>query len=497
MSDRPLDQQNIFEKSRDGRVGHTLPSCSVDEKPLHELIERRFLREVPADLPQVPESEVVRHFVEMSVKNHHIDKGFYPLGSCTMKYNPKINERTARLPGFALVHPFQRDETVQGALEMLYVTADYLAKISGMAAVTLQPVAGAQGEFCGLLLTRKYHEHKGRKRKYVIIPDSAHGTNPASVVFAGYEVKQVSSSSDGTLAAEGLEALVDEETAAVMLTNPNTLGLFEKDIERIAQIVHNAGALLYMDGANLNAQLGIVKPGDLGFDIVHFNLHKTFSTPHGGGGPGSGAVGVTEVLEPFLPYPVVSTRVEDGDPRYYLSYDRPDSIGKLHAFYGNFGVVVRACTYILMNGPQGLRDVAESAIVNANYLKEKLREKFDLPYPQHCMHEFVLSGKRQKARGIRTADMAKRMLDFGIHAPTCYFPLIVPEAMMIEPTDTETRETLDRFVAIMEQIDREVVESPEQLKSAPHNTPVGRLDERRAAMDLDVAYRPGTAGNDK
>ncbi len=481
-------ERNIFEKSAAGRKGLKLPKLDVDRKPLDSLIDGKLLRETPPDLPQVPENEVVRHFVNSSTKNHHIDKGFYPLGSCTMKYNPKINETTAALSGFSLIHPFQLDHTVQGALEVLYKTAEYLGEISGLAAVSLQPVAGAQGEFAGLLIARKYHEKKGYQRKYVIIPDSAHGTNPASVIFAGYQVKQVKSDEDGTLSVEALRDKVDDETAAVMLTNPNTLGLFEKEIEEISKIVHDAGALLYMDGANLNAQLGIVRPGDIGFDIVHFNLHKTFSTPHGGGGPGSGAVGVTENLEPFLPYPVVAKKEEDGGEHYYLSYDRPDSIGKLHAFYGNFGVVVRALTYILMNGGEGLREVSDRAIINANYLKEKLKNKFDLPYPQHCMHEFVLSGNRQKKRGIKTMDMAKRMLDFGVHAPTCYFPLIVQEAMMIEPTETETKETLDYFINVLETIDREVDDDPETLTSAPHNTPVRRLDERGAALNLDVVF---------
>jgi glycine dehydrogenase subunit 2 len=489
MTHGSSDEKNIFEKSRPGRRGYTLPAVDVPRQPLDKLIDRRYLRTSAPDLPEVSENEVVRHYVGLSVKNHHIDKGFYPLGSCTMKYNPKINERTARLAGFASVHPFQLDHTVQGALEVLYNTAAYLAEIAGMHAVSLQPVAGAQGEFCGLLIARKYFEKKGLPRKYVIIPDSAHGTNPASVVFAGFEVKQVKSSSDGTLSAETLKAVVDAQTAALMLTNPNTLGLFEKEIEQISKVIHDAGALLYMDGANLNAQLGIVRPGDLGFDIVHFNLHKTFSTPHGGGGPGAGAVGVTKELEPFLPYPVIVKKNEDGADKYHLSYDRPDSIGKLHAFYGNFGNVVRACTYILMLGGQGLREVSESAIVNANYLKEKLKGKFLLPYQQHCMHEFVLSGNNQKARGVKTADMAKRMLDFGMHAPTCYFPLIVPEAMMIEPTDTETKERLDEFVEVMMQIDREASENPDVVLSAPRNTPVRRLDERRAATELDIVWK--------
>ncbi|MBU1320650.1 MAG: aminomethyl-transferring glycine dehydrogenase subunit GcvPB [candidate division Zixibacteria bacterium] len=482
------DGRNIFEKSHPGRKGYTLPAVDVETQPLDILIDKRFLRDSAPNLPEVSENEIMRHFVGMSVKNHHIDKGFYPLGSCTMKYNPKVNERTARYPGFASVHPLQLNHTVAGALELLHATASYLAEIAGMHAVTLQPAAGAQGEFCGMLIARKYHIKNGNKRKYVVLPDSAHGTNPASVVLAGYQVKQVKSSEDGTLSPQALAEVVDEDTAAVMLTNPNTLGLFEKSVEEIAKIVHDAGALLYMDGANLNAQLGIVRPGDLGFDIVHFNLHKTFSTPHGGGGPGSGPVGVTEKLEPFLPYPVVSKKSDDGAGKYYLNYNRPDSIGKLHAFYGNFGVIVRACTYILSNGAEGLREVAESAIVNANYLKEQLKEKYDLPHPQHCMHEFVLSGNRQKKRGVRTADIAKRLLDFGVHAPTCYFPLIVPEAIMIEPTDTETREVLDRFAEIMLQIDREVDEDPEMLRTAPHNTPVGRLDERKAATELDVVW---------
>ena len=483
------EELNIFEKSHPGRKGYSLPPLDVDREPIESLIDKRFLRGDAPDLPEMPENEVMRHFIGISIKNHHIDKGFYPLGSCTMKYNPKINEQIARFPGFACIHPFQLDYTVQGALELMYKTASYLAEIAGMYAVSLQPLAGAQGEFCGLLITRKYHEKKGNKRKYVILPDSAHGTNPASVRCAGFQVKQVKSSEDGTLSAKTLAESVDEETAAVMLTNPNTLGLFEKDIEEIARVVHDAGALLYMDGANLNAQLGIVRPGDLGFDIVHFNLHKTFSTPHGGGGPGSGGVGVTKELEPFLPRPVICKKDKDGKTKYYLSYNRPDSIGKLHAFYGNFGVVVKACVYILSLGSDGLREVGESAIVNANYLKEKLRDKFLLPYPQHCMHEFVLSGNNQKKCGIKPSDMAKRTLDFGVHAPTCYFPLIVHEAMMIEPTETETKETLDRFVEIMLQIDREVDEAPDMLKTAPHNTPIKRLNERKAATQLDVVWK--------
>jgi glycine dehydrogenase subunit 2 len=487
------DELSIFELSVGGRRGFSLPSLDVEETPMDTIIDKRFLRDNPPDLPEVSESEVVRHFIGLSSKNHHIDKGFYPLGSCTMKYNPKINDKIARLPGFARIHPFQLAHTVQGALRLMHETASYLAEIAGMHSVSLQPLAGAQGEFCGLLITRKYHEKHGRRRKYVILPDSAHGTNPASVVFAGYQVKQAESSEDGTLSADTVAELVDEETAALMLTNPNTLGLFEKDIERIARIVHDAGALLYMDGANLNAQMGIVRPGDLGFDIVHFNLHKTFSTPHGGGGPGSGPVGVVERLEPFLPYPVITKRNEDGEDRYLLSYDRPDSVGKLHAFYGNFGVIVRACTYILMLGAEGLREVSEAAIVNANYLKEKLKDRFLLPYRQHCMHEFVLSGSDQKRRGVKTADMAKRMLDFGVHAPTCYFPLIVQEAMMIEPTETETRETLDRFIEIMQRIDREVDEDPDILLNAPHNTPVRRLDERKGALELDVVWKGDAA----
>ncbi len=483
--------KNIFQKSKAGRRAVRLPQLDVAERPLTELIDSGLLRSRPADLPEVSENEIMRHFVGLSVKNHHIDKGFYPLGSCTMKYNPKINERTSRLSGFSEIHPLQLDRTVQGALELLHKTSRYLAEISGLDAVSLQPVAGAHGEFCGLLIARKYHEKKGKQRKYVIIPDSAHGTNPASVIFAGYQVKQIKSSARGTVSASELKNVVDDDVAAMMLTNPNTLGLFERDIEEIAKLVHDAGALLYMDGANLNAQLGIVRPGDLGFDIVHFNLHKTFSTPHGGGGPGAGAVGVTKELEPFLPFPVICERSGTGGASYYLSYDRPDSIGKLHAFYGNFGIVVRACTYILMLGPEGLREVSEAAIVNANYLKEKLRKKFDLPYPQHCMHEFVLSGNAQKKRGVKTADMAKRMLDFNVHAPTCYFPLIVPEAMMIEPTETETRETLDEFIDIMLRIDSEVNSNPELLKSAPHTTPIRRLDERTAAMQLDIVHKTG------
>lgn len=498
-ADREVERQAmmaeklIFELSSKGRRGYTLPKCDVPEEKITELIPQEMLREKPAELPEVSEAGVVRHFVNLSVLNHHVDKGFYPLGSCTMKYNPKINEDMARLPGFAHIHPLQPEETVQGALQLMYELGQYLCEIAGMDEITLQPAAGAQGELTGLLMMRAYHQTQGNPRSKVILPDSAHGTNPASIVTAGYKTVQIRSNERGLVELNELRKAVDEEVAALMLTNPNTLGLFESDICEISKIVHDAGALLYMDGANLNALMGIAMPGDMGFDAVHFNLHKTFSTPHGGGGPGSGPLGVKKDLAKFLPVPVVrrGKKQEARSKRYYLDYDLPQSIGKIQTFYGNFGVMVKAYTYIRILGPEGLREVSESAIVNANYLLRRLEPYFDLPYKGPCMHEFVLSGNRQKAKGIRTNDMAKRLLDFGVHAPTVYFPLIVPEALMIEPTETESRESLDHFIEAMMAIAEEVDSNPQIVRTAPHTTPVSRLDEAAAVKNLDVRWRPG------
>lgn len=479
----------IFELSGPGRKGYALPVLDVPEKNLEELLGTA-LRSSKAALPEVSEVDVVRHFIQLSTMNHHIDKGFYPLGSCTMKYNPKINEDVARLPGFAALHPLQAEESVQGALKLMWELQKFLCEIGGVDGITLQPAAGAQGELTGLFITRAYHEKQGKIRNKVLIPDSAHGTNPASVTISGYQVVHVKSNSKGLVDVEDLKRNLSEEVACFMLTNPNTLGLFESEILEISRNVHETGALFYMDGANLNALLGIVKPGDMGFDMVHFNLHKTFSTPHGGGGPGAGPLGVKKELMPFLPVPVLSRTEKNGQEKFYWDYKRPDSIGSLHTYYGNFGMFVRAYTYILHNGPEGLREVAENAILNANYLMENLKDYYHLPYHHHCQHEFVLSGINQKAKGVRTMDIAKRILDFGLHAPTVYFPLVISEALMIEPTETESKESLDDFIKAMIQIAGEVETNPELVRSAPHNTPVGRLDEVKAAKDLNVKWTP-------
>ena len=479
------DEVLIYEKSRPGRTAFSLAETDGGDRNVDALIPKEFLRAAPAALPEISKPELVRHYVELSTRNHHIDKDFYPLGSCTMKYNPKINDAAAALPGFANLHPLTEEANCQGALELMYNLGAMLAEITGFAGTTLQPVAGAQCELVGLLVIRAAMKKRGNVRKKIIIPDSAHGTNPASVIMAGYDVVQVNSTDRGILSADDVARVMDEETAGIMITNPNTLGLFESEIEQIAKVVHDAGGLLYMDGANLNALLGHAKPAEMGYDMVHFNLHKTFSTPHGGGGPGAGALSVTEELIPFLPRPMPA---RDGD-RYYLDNDRPDSIGRMHSFYGNFAVMVRAYTYIRHLGSKGLFRVSDNAVLNANYLKELLKGKYELAHDTICMHEFVLSGSQQKKRGARTADVAKRVLDFGFHAPTIYFPLIVSEALMIEPTETESKESLDRFAAAMLQIDREIDENLELVTSAPHNTPVKRLNEVLATKTLDICYK--------
>lgn len=477
----------LFEKSSPGRVGFSLPEPDIPVKPAGDLLPGEYLRNQPPELPELGEPDVIRHYTNLSQMNHGVDTGFYPLGSCTMKYNPRINEDAARLPGFAYLHPLQPDATVQGTLKLMHTMEQFLCAISGMAAFTFQPAAGAHGEFTGLSLIRAYHEFGGNgDRNVIIIPDSAHGTNPASVAMAGYVTKEVKSDSRGGIDLEHLKEIADEKTAGLMLTNPNTLGLFDENILEIADIIHTAGGLLYYDGANANAIMGISRPGDMGFDIVHFNLHKTFSTPHGGGGPGSGPVGVVEKLSPFLPVP----RVDFDEKSYYLNYDLPHSIGKIHSFHGNFGVVVKAYAYILSMGAEGLRQASEDAVLNANYMMQKLEKAFDLPYDRTCMHEFVLSGSRQKAFGVRTLDMAKRLLDFGFHPPTIYFPLIVEEAMMFEPTETESKETLDTFIQVMLDIAREAEEDPDVLHEAPHTTPVRRLDETLAARKPDIRWHP-------
>jgi glycine dehydrogenase subunit 2 len=474
--------QLIFERGNPGRKGVDLPGPDVPSKS--DLIPESYRRKQVARLPEVSESEVVRHYTNLSQLNHHVDKAFYPLGSCTMKYNPKINEEMASMPEFANLHPLQPEGTIQGSLRLMVELSEALCEIVGLPAITLQPAAGAHGELTGLLIMRAYHEAKGNPRKKVIIPDSAHGTNPASIVIAGYEVVQIRSNDKGLVDVEALKKAVDEDTAAFMITNPNTLGLFEKQVCDISKVIHDAGALLYMDGANMNALMRIARPGDMGFDVVHLNLHKTFSTPHGGGGPGSGPVAVKPILEPFLPYP----RAVRKSDKFGWEPPRPTAIGRMHSFQGNFGMFIRALAYIRRMGAQGLRQASEDAILNANYIRAKLQDILDLPYNTGCMHEVVFSAIRQKARGIRAMDIAKRLLDFGLHAPTVYFPLIVSEALMIEPTESESRQSLDRFVAAIRQIDREVDKSPETLHTAPHNTPVSRLDEAGAARNLDINY---------
>ncbi|GAX90891.1 aminomethyl-transferring glycine dehydrogenase subunit GcvPB [Effusibacillus lacus] len=478
------DQPLIFELSRPGRVACSLPACDVPEQSIEELIPGDYVRKEPAELPEVSEVDLIRHFTDLSRRNYGVDNGFYPLGSCTMKYNPKRNERMARLTGFAQIHPYQPEDTVQGALELLYKLQTELEEITGMDRVSLQPAAGAQGEWTGLMMIRAYHEARGEKRTKVIVPDTAHGTNPASATVAGYDTITIKSNERGNVDLESLRQVVGPDTAALMLTNPSTLGLFEEDIVEIAKIVHEAGGLLYYDGANANAILGYARPGDMGFDVVHLNLHKTFSTPHGGGGPGAGPVGVKKELIPFLPVPVVDYK----DGKYVLDYDRPQSIGKVKGFYGNFGVLVRAYSYIRTMGPDGLKRVTEDAVLNANYIMEKLRPYFELPYDRVCKHEFVMSGKRQKANGVKTLDIAKRLLDFGFHPPTIYFPLNVEEAIMVEPTETENIDTLNRFIDAMIQIAKEAEENPDAVKSAPHNTVVNRLDETTAARNPILRY---------
>jgi glycine dehydrogenase subunit 2 len=501
------DELTIFERSRSGRRAFTPPPLDVPERPLDELIPADLRRPEPARLPEVSEPEIVRHFNRLSKRNFDLDTGFYPLGSCTMKHNPKLHERVAALPGNARLHPLQRPESAQGALELMWRLQGALGEISGLPHVSLQPSAGSHGELAGVLLTRAYHEDHGEHRTKVLTPDTAHGTNPATVTMAGYETVKIGTDADGNVDIEDLRAKATEQVACLMLTNPSTLGLFEPQIAEIAEIVHGVGATLYYDGANLNAIMGICRPGDMGFDIVHFNLHKSFTQPHGGGGPGAGPIAVSDRIEPFLPRPqVVRRRVNDvagsgsrppskgeADTNegffYDLDYDRPKSIGRLRGFQGNYGVFVRSYAYIRSLGHSGLREVSEVAVLNANYLLARLREEGVLEhlpaaYQRICMHEFVLSGAPMKRElGIKTLDLAKRLLDHGVHPPTVYFPLIVEEALLVEPTETETRETLDRFATLVAEILREAAEDPEIARGAPYSTPVRRLDEVGAARN--------------
>jgi glycine cleavage system P protein (glycine dehydrogenase) subunit 2 len=479
----------IFERSREGRRAFTPPSCDVPEVAVEELLPGEAVRREPPGLPEVSEPEIVRHYNNLSRKNFDVDTGFYPLGSCTMKHNPKVNERVAALPGHARLHPLQDPEYAQGALELMWCLERALAEIAGLPHVSLQPAAGSHGELAGLLLTRAYHEDHGEERTRVLTPDTAHGTNPATVSMAGYEVVKLGTAADGGVDLDDLRQKADHRVASLMLTNPNTLGLFDRNIEEIARIVHDAGATLYYDGANLNAVMGIARPGDMGFDIVHFNLHKTFTQPHGGGGPGAGPIAVSERIEPYLPAPQVVRRAGQNGPEPYfdLERDRPKSIGKLRGFQGNFGVFVRSYAYIRSLGADGLKDVSEVAVLNANYLRARLAEVgvaeyLPLAFDRICMHEFVLSGRGAKEKlGIRTLDIAKRMLDHKVHPPTVYFPLLVEEALMIEPTETETKERLDHFADVVRSILEEAKVDPEIARNAPYTTPVRRLDEAGAA----------------
>lgn len=478
-------QPLIFEISRPGRKAYSLPECDVPVKPLREILGKDLLRTKGPELPEVSELDAVRHFTQISQRNHGVDSGFYPLGSCTMKYNPKVNEAVARYDGFTKLHPYQPEETAQGAMRLMYELGGMLSEITGMDRFTLQPSAGAHGELTGLMIIKAYHRNNGDvKRNKIIIPDSAHGTNPASAAVAGFNVVEVKSDEKGLVDLESLKSLMSDEIAGFMLTNPNTLGLFDENILKISEMVHEAGGLMYYDGANTNAILGITRPGDMGFDVVHINLHKTFSTPHGGGGPGSGPVGVKKHLENFLPVPLVVKKGEE----YFFDYERPLSIGKVRSFYGNFGVCVRAYAYILSMGPEGLKSVAENAVLNANYVAARLKDRYYMPIDRKCMHECVLSGDIQKKNGVSTLDIAKRLLDFGYHPPTTYFPLIVSEAIMIEPTECESKETLDGFIAAMRQIADEAENNPEMVHSAPHTTIVSRLDEALAARKPVLRY---------
>ena len=481
------DSRVIFEKSVKGRMGVALPKSDVPEISLSDSISPELLRETPAKLPEVSEPQVVRHYVNLSIKNHHVDKDFYPLGSCTMKYNPKINDALASLSGFANIHPHQSVENVQGALHIMFELEQMLLKITGMSEATLQPSAGSQGEFAGILIMKKYHKKNGEKRKYIIIPETAHGTNPASVSLGGFKPREVKSDNRGRVDLEDLKSKLDDEVAGMMLTQPNTLGLFEDQIEEISDAVHNVGALMYMDGANMNAVVGLCKPAEMGFDIIHINLHKTFSTPHGGGGPGSGPIAVVEKLVPFLPIPKL---IKNENGKYNWKSDIPDSIGRLHTFFGNFGILVRAYVYIRMLGDEGLKSMTRNAIINANYLKNKLKDVYNIPFTEGTLHEFVASGINQKAKGVKALDIAKALLDYGFHAPTIYFPNNVPEAMMIEPTESETKETLDRFIEVMLKINDNINVDPDLIREAPITTPVTRLDETKANRELDLRWTP-------
>jgi glycine dehydrogenase subunit 2 len=483
------DVRTIYEKSRAGRRAYSLPATGVPEAALGELFAGVTVRERPPRLPEIAEIDLLRHFTELSSRDYGVENGPYPLGSCTMKYNPKINDRVAALEGLRDLHPYEPEDLVQGALELMDTLGLWLAEIAGLSRTTLQPAAGAHGELTGLLLTRAYHEDRGREPHVVLIPDTAHGTNPASVAMAGYQPVTLPSDARGGVDVDALRGVLAEhvgDVACLMLTNPNTLGLFETGIVEVARLVHEAGGLLYYDGANSNAVLGHSRPGDMGFDIVHLNTHKTFSTPHGGGGPGAGPVVVRDILEPYLPTPVLT---KTGVHQYTLDYDRPKSIGKVRSFYGNFGVLVRAYAYIRALGADGLREVSDAAVLNATYVAAGVRDLFEVPYERPVMHEFVVSAEPLRQYGVRALDVAKRLLDYGIHPPTTYFPLIVKEALMMEPTETESKDDLDAFVAALRAVVEEARTDPELLRTAPHTMPVKRLDEVRAARQPVLKQR--------
>ncbi|MDY3196482.1 MAG: aminomethyl-transferring glycine dehydrogenase subunit GcvPB [Paracholeplasma sp.] len=475
----------IFELSKTGRVGYQLDKPLETSFNLADELPINLKRQAQANLPEVSELDVVRHYSNVSRKNHGVETGFYPLGSCTMKYNPKINEEMASLDGFKHIHPLQPEQSTQGSLELYYQTQEMLSEITGMAAFSMNSFAGAQGELAGLMIIKAYHEHQGNTHKTkIIVPDSAHGTNPASAAVCGFDIIEVKSNPDGTVNLKALKEVLSDEVAGIMLTNPNTLGIFEKDILKISKLIHGVGGLLYYDGANLNALLGVARPGDMGFDIIHLNLHKTFSTPHGGGGPGSGPVGVVKKLKDYLPYPAVNQK------RGKYVFEKPKhTIGRISGYYGNFSVVLKAYSFIRSLGKENLEQVGRLSVLNANYIKASLQDDYHLPIKKHCMHEVVFDGLKDKSSGVTTLDVAKRMLDFGIHPPTIYFPLVFHQALMIEPVENESKETLDEFIGILKQIAKEAKETPELVKNAPYHTVVRRLDEVKAARNPIVKYK--------
>ena len=474
----------IFTKSKAGLNGFQLPKTELPKINPEHIIDEKYLRKNNARLPELSEPEIIRHFINLSTKNHHVDKDFYPLGSCTMKYNPKINDKIASHNKILSLHPDENINNIQGSLRILYELEEFLTKMTGMNRYTLQPSAGSQGEFVGLLIMQKYHKDRANNKKYIIIPETAHGTNPASVILCGFKPLEVKSNDRGRIDINHLKSLMTDQVAGMMLTQPNTLGLFEDEIEEITKIIHSKDGLMYMDGANLNALIGLTKPAEMGFDIVHINLHKTFSTPHGGGGPGAGPIGVVQKLTPYLPVPMI----KKSNNIFIWDFEYPKSIGQIHSFFGNYGILVRAWAYIRTLGEDGVKKMTLQAILNANYLKKKIGHIYDIPFSEGTLHEFVASGKKQKNRGIKVLDIAKSLLDYGYHAPTIYFPINIPEAMMMEPTESETKETLDDFAKTLIEIDQKITDCPESLLNSPVNTPVRRLNETKANRELNLKY---------